>query len=54
MPHASYFRTWLVTLRGQPLGVVYAATEKAACLRAIQRWRVPPDERPELEVRRQR
>ena len=54
MPPPSYYRAWHVFLRGQPLGQVFAATEKAACLRAIQRWRVPPEERPELEVRRAR
>jgi hypothetical protein len=54
MPHSSYYRPWLVYLRGRRLGQVLAATQKAACLRAIQRWRVPPEDRPELEVRRAR
>ena len=27
-------------LRGELLGVVFAATEKAACVRAIQRWKI--------------
>jgi hypothetical protein len=54
MPHPSYYRRWDVLLRGQPLGQVLAATQRAACLRAIQRWRVPPEDRPELEIRRAR
>jgi hypothetical protein len=52
MASASSYRRWEVYLRRQRLGQVFAATEKAACLRAIQRWRVPPEERSELEVRR--
>jgi hypothetical protein len=54
VPPPSYYRPWLVYLRGEFIGQVFAATEKAACLRAIQRWRVPPEDRGELEVRRAR
>ena len=34
------------------LGEVFAATEQAACLRAIQRFRIGREEQQELEVRR--
>jgi hypothetical protein len=54
MPDPSYYRPWHVYLRGQPLGTVHAATEQAACLRAIQRWRVPREDHHELEPRRAR
>jgi hypothetical protein len=54
MASASSYRRWEVYLRGRHIGQVFAATQKAACLRAIQRWQVPPEERPELEVRRAR
>ena len=52
MAPASYYRRWEVYLRDERIGEVLAATEKAACLRAIQRFKVPPEERHQLEVRR--
>jgi hypothetical protein len=38
--------------RGERLGEVLAATHEAACQRAIHRFRIKPEERQELEVRR--
>jgi hypothetical protein len=54
MAPATNYRRWEVYLRGELIGQVFAATERAACVRAIQRWRVPPEDRAELEVRRAR
>jgi hypothetical protein len=52
MPPARYTRRWAVFLRGERLGEVLAATHEAACLRAIKRFGIKPEDRPELEVRR--
>jgi hypothetical protein len=48
-----YYRRWEVWLRGERLGGVLAATERAACARAIQRFKIKKEDRSELEVRRQ-
>jgi hypothetical protein len=40
-----------VYLRGEQIGMVFAATEKAACLRAIQRYKVSREDQKELQVR---
>ena len=47
-----YHRRWEVWLRGERIGEVLAATERAACLRAIQRFRISTEDQKELEVRR--
>jgi hypothetical protein len=47
-----YRRRWQVRLRGQVLGTVLAATHRAACLRAIERFKVSPEDRHDLEVER--
>jgi hypothetical protein len=47
-----YYRRWEVWLRGERMGKVLAATEKAACLRAIQRFNVSSEDQQELYVRR--
>ena len=52
MAPQAYYRRWSVYLRGERLGEVLAATERAACLRAIQRFKISDEDRPELEVRR--
>ena len=52
MAPRTYYRRWEVYLRGERMGEVLAATEQAACLRAIQRFRIKDEDRAELEVRR--
>ena len=47
-----YQRRWTVRLRGAVLGTVLGATHRAACLRAIVRFKVAPADREELEVER--
>jgi hypothetical protein len=47
-----YYRRWAVYLRGEKLGEVLAATERAACVRAIQRFRIKREDQGELQVRR--
>jgi hypothetical protein len=47
-----YYRRWAVYLRGERIGEVFAATERAACLRAIQRFKLRGEDRRELQVRR--
>jgi hypothetical protein len=43
-----YYRRWDVYLRGERLGEVLAATERAACLRAIQRFKISKKDQAEL------
>jgi hypothetical protein len=52
MPQPPYYRRWTVNLRGEQIGTVFAATEKAACLRAIHKFRISRKHQRELEVRR--
>jgi hypothetical protein len=52
MAPQAYYRRWEVYLRGDLLGEVLAATQEAACLRAIHKFKVRDEDRPELEVRR--
>jgi hypothetical protein len=52
MPPQHYYRRWDVYLRGERLGEVLAATHDAACLRAVHKFKVKPEDRRELEVRR--
>ena len=47
-----YYRRWQVYLREERLGEVLAATERAACLRAIQRFKIITEDQRELNVRR--
>jgi hypothetical protein len=47
-----YYRRWDVYLRGERIGEVLAATQHAACMRAIHKFRIKDEERRELEVRR--
>jgi hypothetical protein len=51
LPPKPYYRRWIVYLRGEQIGMVFAATEKAACLRAIQRYKVSREDQKELQVR---
>ena len=52
MASKPYYRRWAVYLRGGRIGEVLAATELAACLRAIQRFRIKDEDRRKLDVRR--
>jgi hypothetical protein len=52
MAPQNYYRRWAVYLRGERIGEVLAATERAACLRAIHKFKIKPEDRRELEVRR--
>jgi hypothetical protein len=52
MAPQTYYRRWVVYLRGELLGEALAATERAACVRAIQRFAIKEEDRGELEVRR--
>ena len=52
--HKPYYRRWAVYLRGERIGEVLAATEQAACLRAIQRLKISREDQQELQVRRPR
>jgi hypothetical protein len=52
MAPAPYYRRWEVYLRDERIGEVLAATQRAACLRAIQRFKIKDEDRSELEVRR--
>jgi hypothetical protein len=47
-----YYKRWEVWLRGKRIGKVLAAIEKAACLRAIQRFKLNSEDQHELSVRR--
>jgi hypothetical protein len=49
-----YYRRWSVYLRGERIGEVLAATEQAACTRAIHRFKISRKDQKELEVRRAR
>ena len=52
MAPASYYRRWEVYLRDERIGEVLAATQRAACVRAIQRFKIKDEDRRDLEVRR--
>jgi hypothetical protein len=51
MAPQTYYRRWEVFLRGEQIGEVLAATERAACLRATHRFKVSREDRKELQVR---
>jgi hypothetical protein len=50
MAPQAYYRRWCVYLRGEPLGEVLAATQEAACLRAIHKFKIKDEDRQELHV----
>ena len=52
MPPQTYFRRWIVFLRGEQIGMVFAATERAACLRAVQRFKISRQDQAALQVRK--
>jgi hypothetical protein len=52
MAPALYYRRWEVYLRDERIGEVLAATQRAACLRAIERFKIKDEDRREVEVRR--
>ena len=52
MAPQTYYRRWMVYLRGEPLGEVLAATQHAACARAVHKFKIKDEDRSELEVRR--
>jgi hypothetical protein len=50
MAPQNYYRRWTVCFRGERIGEVLGATERAACLRAIQRFRISKEDQRELHV----
>ena len=50
MAPQTYYRRWEVWLCGNQLGEVLAATEQAACLRAIHKFKVGDEDRSKLRV----
>jgi hypothetical protein len=46
-----YYGRWIVYLRGEQIGMVFAATEKAACLRSVQRYKISREDQKDLQVR---
>ena len=52
MAPQTYYRQWDVYLRGERLGEVLAATQEAACARAIHKFKIRDEDRKDLEVRR--
>jgi RNA:NAD 2'-phosphotransferase (TPT1/KptA family) len=47
-----YYRCWEVWLRGERLGEVLAATQEAACLRAIKRFGIKPEDRRDVHIKK--
>jgi hypothetical protein len=47
-------RRWEVYVRGTKIGEVYPATERAACVRAVLRFKISREDQEALEVRRLR
>ena len=52
MAHPTYYRRWDVYLRGSRIGEVLSATQEAACMRAIHKFKIKDEGRQQLEVRR--
>jgi hypothetical protein len=50
MAPPTYYRRWDVYLRGEQIGEVLAATERAACLRAVQRFKIAREDQGQLRV----
>ena len=48
MAPPNYDRRWIVYLRGERIREVLGATERAACVRAIQRFKISRDDQREL------
>jgi hypothetical protein len=53
MAPQQYYRRWDVYFHGERIGEVLAATHDAACLRAIHKFRISPEDRRKLQVRPQ-
>jgi hypothetical protein len=51
---AQSHRRWEVYVRGTKIGEVYGVTERAACVRAILRFKISREDQAALEVRRLR
>jgi hypothetical protein len=51
MAPQNFYRCWDVYLRGERIGQVLAATEKAACLRAIHKFGISREAQQDLQVR---
>jgi hypothetical protein len=49
---AQSHRRWEVYVRGTKIGEVYGVTERAACVRAVLRFKISREDQAELEVRR--
>jgi hypothetical protein len=47
-------RRWAVYLHGAKIGEVYGGTERAACVRAVLRFKISREDQAALEVRRLR
>jgi hypothetical protein len=47
-------RRWEVYVRGIKIGQVYGVTERAACVRAVLRFKISREDQEALEVRRLR
>jgi len=51
---AQSHRRWEAFVRSKKVGEVYAATERAACVRAALRFKISREDQEALEVRRLR
>jgi hypothetical protein len=51
---AQPLRHWEVYVRGDKIGEVYGVTERAACVRAVVRFKISREDQEALEVRRLR
>jgi hypothetical protein len=49
---AQPLRRWEVYVRGTKIGEVFGATERAACVRAVVRFKISREDQEALEVRR--
>ena len=47
-------RRWEVYVRGTKIGEVYGVTERAACVRAVLRFKISREDQEALEVRKLR
>jgi hypothetical protein len=51
---AQSHRRWEVYVRETKIGDVYGATERAACVRAVLRFKISREDQAQMEVRRLR
>jgi hypothetical protein len=51
---AQSHRRWEVYVRDTKIGEVYGATERAACVRAVLRFKISREDQAQMEVRRLR